>query len=410
MATVFFVVLIDLLGFGIILPLMPFFASRFNASAITIGLLYSVYSFAQLIFSPLWGRWSDRVGRRPVMLISTFGSFLAYLVFGFSNSIGLLFFSRLLAGVMGGNISAAQAYITDVTPAHERSKGMALIGAAFGIGFMIGPMLATFLVHSGFYKFLDALGLQTLALFAREHSFALPGFFAAMLSGTSFLMVLFLLPESIHHADRDADRITRAGIFSKTFWSEIFEQSRRADRPTLFFLLYGIFLLSFAQASLYSAFPLFCKRQLSLSADQVGMQFAAMGMVAIFVQGYLIRKLLKNNSDTKLFAVGSVLMTAGLVLLPFAPSAKILALFLCLMAVGSSLNGPTLNSLISKEAPKGHVGALLGASQGLAALGRTIGPTWGGALFAIHARAPFLVTALFVSSSIWISAKLLRSK
>ncbi|MDR9367221.1 MAG: MFS transporter, partial [Balneolaceae bacterium] len=136
LATVFLVVVIDLLGFGIVLPLLPFYAQEFSASAVTIGLLYSVYSFMQLIFSPIWGSWSDRVGRRPIMLMSTFGAVIAYIIFGFAGSLSVLFLSRIVAGTMGGNISTAQAYIADITDSENRARGMGLIGAAFGIGFV----------------------------------------------------------------------------------------------------------------------------------------------------------------------------------------------------------------------------------------------------------------------------------
>ena len=158
LATVFLVVMIDLLGFGIVLPLLPFYAQEFSASAVTIGLLYSVYSFMQLIFSPIWGSLSDRIGRRPIMLLSTFGAVLAYVIFGLAESLGVLFFSRIIAGVMGGNISTAQAYIADVTDKENRAKGMGLIGAAFGIGFVVGPASATLLIHSSFHDFVAGIG------------------------------------------------------------------------------------------------------------------------------------------------------------------------------------------------------------------------------------------------------------
>ena len=145
--TVFLVVLIALIGFGIVLPLMPFYASEFGASPIMIGLLYSIYSVAQLIFSPIWGGWSDKIGRRPIMLLSTFGASVAYILFGLADTFTLLMLSRLLAGVMGGNISTAQAYIADVTDVKDRAQGMGLIGAAFGLGFVMGPALATGLIH-----------------------------------------------------------------------------------------------------------------------------------------------------------------------------------------------------------------------------------------------------------------------
>src|SRR5574341_1291469 len=167
--TVFLAVFIDLIGFGIVLPLLPFYASVFSATPVQIGLLYSIYSLAQLIFSPIWGGFSDRVGRRPIMLLSTLGASAAYLLFGFSHSFLLLFLSRLMAGVMGGNISTAQAYVADITTLADRAKGMGLIGAAFGIGFVLGPAISSLLIHPSFLKVFKIAEEYRYAKIGRAH-------------------------------------------------------------------------------------------------------------------------------------------------------------------------------------------------------------------------------------------------
>ncbi|MFN2374789.1 MAG: MFS transporter, partial [Cyclonatronaceae bacterium] len=195
--TVFLVVLVDLIGFGIVLPLLPFYAGEFGANPVAIGLLYSVFSFAQLIFSPVWGSLSDRIGRRPVMLLSTFGAVIAYIIFGLAGSLAVLFLSRAVAGVMGGNIATAQAYIADVTTEKDRARGMGLIGAAFGIGFVMGPAIATGLIHPGFHDLMSSTGLVEFAEWMSANKFALPGFFAAGLSLLSFILVWFLLEETV---------------------------------------------------------------------------------------------------------------------------------------------------------------------------------------------------------------------
>ncbi len=395
--TVFLAVLIDLMGFGIVLPLLPFYAQIFRASAVQIGLLYSIYSFAQLIFSPIWGGLSDRVGRRPIMLMSTLGASFAYLLFGFSNSLALLFVSRLLAGVMGGNISTAQAYVADVTTHEDRAKGMGLIGAAFGIGFAIGPAIATLLIHPAFLKSFHI---------AEAHRFAIPGFFAAFLSLSSFLLVFFKLPETVKKTGNDSARIVRSSVFTRTFWQSIFEEKESGIKHLFPMFMASMFLLSFAQSSLYSSFPLFCKQVLNFSAEQVGTMFVYMGVIAIVIQGGLIKFLTKQFGEKKLFLFGSVLMTSGFFLLPFAYSKGILTIFLCLMSVGASLNGPTLTSLISKEADPARVGVTMGTSQGIASLGRVIGPTWGGFLYDVSHSLPFLLTASFLSMTILIGSKL----
>lgn len=397
LSTVFLVVLIDLMGFGIVLPLLPFYAEKFHASPVSIGLLYSVYSVAQLIFAPLWGSLSDRIGRKPVMLASTFGSFSAYLLFAFSGSFALLLVSRALAGMMGGNISAAQATITDITPPAERTKGMGLLGAAFGIGFTLGPALAAILVHPRFADLAGARFTEVIAL----NRYALPGLFAALLSSVSFLMVFFLLPESHPASARSAQSAKRYGPLTSRFWRDLGTGPNRRLGP----LFLAAFLLALGHSSLYSAFPLFCSGTLGFSAAQVGMQFAMMGVLAVVIQGGMIRPLEKRFGETALFVVGGIAMASGMALIPAARSPQLLTGFLVIMAVGGSLNGPTLNSMLSKNTDADRVGATMGAAQGLSALGRAIGPTWGGLLFAIAPSLPFVLTALFVLSTATLAAK-----
>lgn len=393
LATVFLAVLIDLMGFGIVLPLLPFYVSKFSASPIIVGLLYSIYSFAQLIFSPIWGSLSDRVGRRPIMLLSTLGASFAYALFGMAHTLPLLFISRMIAGIMGGNISTAQAYIADVTSPEDRAKGMGLIGAAFGVGFVLGPALGALFIHPSFLKLLQI---------PEYNKFAVPGFFAAGLSFVSFLLVLFKLPESVKPKDPDALRITKQSAFSKEFWSGI--------KPLLAMLMGCVFLYSFSQSSLYSAFPLFCGFELSLSEEKIGMLYAYLGIIAILVQGGLIRILVKKFSEEKLFFLGSILMTAGFVLIPVSHSMKMLILFLSLLSLGGSFMGPTLNSLISKQTDPAEVGRVMGTSQGIAALGRVAGPTWGGFLYGLGPVFPFFGTAVVLIYTIWIGSRLGRLK
>lgn len=410
LATVFLVVVIDLLGFGIVLPLLPFYAQEFAASAVMIGLLYSVYSFMQLIFSPIWGSWSDRIGRRPIMLLSTFGAVIAYTIFGLAETLGVLFFSRVIAGMMGGNISTAQAYIADVTDSENRARGMGLIGAAFGIGFVIGPALATALIHPTFHEMVAGAGFTEFAGWMGENRYALPGFFAAFLSFCSFLMVLFKLPETVDTSKPREQVFRRPSVFTPRFWRLLSDQKGRSAKGYLIPLVIGFFLLSFGESSLYSAFPLFAEGELGMSAEQVGIQFFYIGIIAVVVQGFFIKFLTNKFAEEKLFMVGNIMMVIGLGLIPFSYNMLTLALFLGLMALGKSLNTPTITSLISKEADEDNVGAVMGASQGLSGLGRMIGPTWGGALFAVYFGLPFVATALIVAATIWIAIGLIAKE
>jgi MFS family permease len=389
--TVFLVVLVDLMGFGIVLPLLPFYAAQFDAGPVVIGLLYSVYSFAQLIFSPLWGGWSDRIGRRPIMLMSTLGSTLSYVLFAFSPSLALLFLSRLLAGVMGGNISAAQAYVADVTSAENRSKGMGMIGAAFGIGFVLGPAISSLLL------------MLPESFFGAGNKFVVPGVAAALLSLTSFILVWLKLPETVQEsAPNDPARIRRISVFSPAFWGSL-SMGKSGTLP-LFFL--SAVILSAGQSSLYSAFPLYCKTILSLAPERVGLLFVWMGLVAVLVQGGAIHPLAKRFGEKRLFLLGNILLAAGLALIPFAAGERGLMGALGIMGLGASLNGPTLVSLISKTAAPNEMGRTLGTSQGLSALGRVFGPAWGGLLFAFSPKTPFLFTAGLVSITVWVGFRI----
>ncbi|MDG5767422.1 MFS transporter [Balneolales bacterium ANBcel1] len=413
LATVFLVVLIDLIGFGLVLPLLPFYAREFAASAVVIGLLYSIYSVAQLVFSPIWGSWSDRIGRRPIMLLSTGGAVIAYIMFGFAGSLFVLFLSRLVAGVMGGNIATAQAYIADVTSEEDRAKGMGLIGAAFGIGFVLGPALASGLIHPGFQEWVASVGFAGIAEWMELRRFGLPGFFAAFLSFCSFLLVLFFLPETVDTSkstdNREQVSVSRPSVFLPGFWRKLAAEQKSTGGPVML-LLGAMFLLSFGQASLYSAFPLFAEAILEMTPEQVGMQFFYIGLIAVIVQGGLIRPLSRWFSETGLFFTGNILMTIGFGAIAFSQSMSMLTVFLGIMALGHSLNLPTINSLISKEAGTKSYGAMMGISQGLSGLGRAIGPTWGGLLYGVMVYLPFYATALVLSATVLIGWKLYRRR
>ncbi len=390
--TVFLVVLVDLMGFGIILPLMPFFAGSFNASPLQIGLLYSIYSGAQLIFSPIWGSWSDKIGRRPIMLVSTLGAAIAYVVFGLAESLSVLFISRLFAGIMGGNISTALAYITDVTPIEKRAQGMGLIGAAFGIGFVLGPAIATGIIHPSVPGLMESIGLLKVAEMLRHNTYEMPAFFAGLLSFISFLLVVFKLPESLT-AEMRGNSQQRVSILNPQLWKSFTSEGRTGIKGLFALMLLSMFILSFGHAGLYSSFPLFCESVMGMTADQVGIQFSVLGLIAVVIQGGLIRPLSKRFAEEHIFIVGNGLMFLGMVVMGFASTVVILTSGLAIMAIGNSLNSPTINSLISKEADQSMMGTTMGISQSIAGLGRVVGPTWGGLLFGVQPYLPFWATA-----------------
>lgn len=387
LATLFLVVLVDLMGFGIVLPLLAHYGIRYGASPAAIGALYSCYSLAQLVCSPLWGALSDRIGRRPVMLISTFGAVLAYTLFAFAGSFAALLFSRLLAGIMGGNISTAQAYVADVTTEKDRSKGMGLIGAAFGIGFVMGPALAAILTHPGLAGRLATLHPQAGAWIG-DQGHRLPGIAAAALSCASLLLVIFRLPEPPKAVIGEAPRIVRASIFGPAFWRPLLSGG------PLRALLIATLVLAIGHSTLYSAFPLFCQRVLGMGPHRIGLQFAWMGLVSALIQGGLMRVLVKKYDERWLFIAGSAVFAAALTVIPMARTEAQLTGALCLLAIGGSLNGPTLTSLLSKQADPRSYGLTLGTAQSFSSLGRVIGPIWGGVLAGIGPSVPFFLTGI----------------
>lgn len=382
--TVFLVVMIDLIGFGIVLPGLEAYAASLQASPLFSGIVYSAYSLAQLVFSPIWGSLSDRIGRRPIMMLSTLGASLAYLLFAFSGSLGLLLFCRVFAGIMAGNISTAQAYVADVTDSKDRAKGMGLIGAAFGIGFVVGPALGGLIM-----KFFPA------------NPFYVIGLLAAVLSAVSFLLVVTCLPESRKKTSLSQGHIVKTSIFTKGFWQTLSEMNRGSGGVFLGLLL-SVFLLTLGQSSIYVAFPYFCRTILRLPVSAVYRQYILMGLLAVVVQGGLIRVLVKKFKERDLFWVGSLLLSLALGAIPFAKNESALTAVMLVMTAGASLAVPTLTSMISKESIAENYGITMGLSQSFSATARAIGPTWGSALLKISFRAPFLLTGALVLITLWV--------
>lgn len=379
LAPIFFVVLIDLIGFGMVLPNLAFFAASAGATPLLIGLLYSSYSVAQLFAAPAWGALSDRIGRRPVMLASTLGSALAYIGLAYSTSLAGFFVCRIAAGLMAGNISAAQAYVADVTDSKNRARGMGVLGAAFGIGFAIGPALGAAVIHADF-----------AGAFLPDRPLASLGLAASALSAASFALVAARLPEPPNEARTapDSTRVVRVGVFSLSFWKNV-----RAQDPAMMRLFTAAFLFAFCQSSLYGAFPLFCANQLGLSAAAVGLQYAWMGFLAVFIQGGAMKRLTSRFGEKRLVVSGSLLLGTGLALMPLSQGPWTLAASIGLMSLGGSLCGPPLISLLSKRSDPSRYGATLGTSQGLSALGRAAGPSFGGSLYGLAFVLPFWAAA-----------------
>jgi len=379
--TLFLIVVIDLVGFGLVIPLLPFYAVRFGASPQLVTALLAVYSLMALLSAPLWGRLSDRIGRRPVLMSSLAAGVLAYLWMGAADALWMVFAARSLAGVCAGNIAAAQAYIADVTTPENRAKGMGLIGAAFGLGFIIGPALGGLLAG-------DDPATADLSM---------PAWVAAVLSGMALLGVAFVLPES---RPLEARQNTPARSRLATILGAL-------RRPILSRLILIFFLVILAFSGMESTFALWAMRQFGWGPSQVAYVFAYVGLLSAVLQGGLIGRLSRRFGEERLLLVGLALIGIGLLALPATRWLPLLALVLAALAVGMGLAQPSLNSLISRRAGRDEQGAVLGVSQSVGSLARVLGPLAAGFLFAEFGRdAPYLWGAALVAAA-WLLTVLL---
>ncbi len=349
---IFTTVFIDLVGFGIVIPVLPFYAegTAFNATPRTVGLLFASYSLMQLIFSPILGGLSDKYGRRPVLLLSIIGTGIGFLILGLATTILMLFTGRILDGITGGNISTAQAYIADVTTEENRAKGMGLIGAAFGLGFIFGPAIGGILSGWGIH---------------------VPFFFAAALCFANALLLYFTLPETVT-ADHPAKNRAGGG-------RSLREVGRALRQPKLAFVLVIYFLFIVAFSIMTTSFSLYTMFRFGYDAQHTGYLFAYVGLIAVIIQGGLIGRLVKRFGELPLVMVGALCFAISLFAVPFVgPAAGGLAGLLIgggVFSMGNSLATPALTSLASKSAGPAQQGVVLGVTQSTASLARAVGPT-----------------------------------
>jgi len=360
---IFTTVFVDLLGFGIVLPLLPYYAHEFHASGLAAGALVAVYSAMQFLCAPWWGRLSDRIGRRPVLLLGLAGSTVSYLLFALANTIGLLFVSRVFAGIAGATISVAQAFITDTTSEQDRARGMGLIGAAFGLGFVFGPLIGGLLAHYGH---------------------AAPGFAATIICGLNFVAALFRLPESLA-PERRPEQLAARGR------SPLRDALRR---PQLLLPLCIFAAVVFSFATMETTLSLLCASSFHLSAAQIYWLFGYLGVMTTLMQGGIIGRLTQHVDEPYLVVAGAALLAAGLAATPFTPPVAPLLCALGAVAFGQGISFPVLSSLISKASPAREHGGVLGVSQSVGSLARILGPVWGGVVFDYAGSAgPYVSTA-----------------
>ena len=383
LSLIFLTVFIDLLGFGILIPILPTFAIvKLHVDETAVGIAIAVYSLVQFIFNPLLGKFSDKNGRKPVIVICLILNALGYIIFAFSNTYLLLIISRIVGGIGGSSIGVAQAYIADVTTKENRSKGMGLIGAAFGLGFVFGPLFGGLLSKFGYM---------------------VTGFASAGFSIMAFIFTLFLLPES--HLKRDISKKISKKILDIRAMKIVFKKGDIAILIILFFIL------TFSNANIYGTFALLGYKVYNFTDLQNGYMFGIVGLVGALVQGGLIRVISTSISDVKLVTIGSILMMIGLAMLPYGGNFLGLTIITIILSLGIGVLQPILLSLVSKVTSDEEQGITLGINQSLSAFARVLGPLWGGFAFEFLGYPyPFLTGAAFTLIIVIVSITYLPKK
>jgi DHA1 family tetracycline resistance protein-like MFS transporter len=359
---IFLTIFVNLVGFGIIIPLLPFYAETFGASPLVIGLLFATFSLCQLIASPILGDLSDRYGRRPVLVFSLAGTVVSFVMLAMAGSITELFLARIVDGLSGGNISTARAYVADVSEPQDRARAYGILGAAFGLGFIFGPALSGVLA---------------------EESYTAPIWAAALLTTVATVMAYFWLPETVHRVHAGTGNPLR-------YLPEL------VRRPRLRRILAIDFVYWFALAIFQTTFGLFVAARFGFDAQATGYFFAAFGLLGVVVQGGFIRPIVRRVGDKTTFIAGLIFGAVGLAAAAVTHSAAMFAVTLLPLALGMGFGMPTISSLVSRAAGAHEQGRVQGAANAIESLSRTLGPVWGAALLQRFGEAsPYLSAAVF---------------
>ena len=376
MRSLFIVCVIDILGFGILIPLVPYMADRFGASPSVITPILGAYSLCQLIAAPFWGRLSDRFGRRPILMTSLSGACISYVILGFADNLWWLLVSRMLAGFMAGNLSAAFAYASDISTPENRAKALGTVGAAIGVGFMFGPAIGGLLAGNN------------------EHTanFALPALVSSSLSLLAIGLVFFMLPES-HTAEHRSKRTdSRSHPFRLLF-----------ERPSLRFIVSASFLVTCSQAILESIFAIWANDLFGFGPRDVGVVLFCMALIPVGMQGGLVRVLAPRLGEVRLAVFAALSYVSGLVLVGLANHLPLALAGLALCGVGAGLFNPSASALASKQATSRDRGAVMGTYQSGGSLARAVIPFVSGAVYAGFGHgAPFLAGACLTLPAAWL--------
>ncbi len=406
MGRLFTCIFIDLLGFGLILPLLTFMALRLEASPVEVTLMIASYSLMQLFAAPLWGRASDRWGRKPVLLISFAATTTAFLMLAFAQSFWVLVAARALAGALSGDLSAAPAYVADITSPERRARGMGLLGAAFALSFIVG---------ASFGGYLSELNV-TAMLFdetATGPDYFFPPLLSAGLSMSAFFFALFFLPES-HNIKSKAERAdaadaARAAVQGRGIGDRIMASLRALHYPNLFLVTVILFLVGFVFAHMESTMALWADFAFGWTAREVGYLFAFAGIIAVIFQAGLLGLLTRLFGEARLIVLSAILLGSGMALVPGATGLIQILVAVACLAAGFGLGNPSIQSLITKLSRPEIAGVALGMGQAASSLARVIGPLWAGFLFQqIGPDWPYIAGACFMALVFFLALHLQR--
>lgn len=364
--TIFIIVFSDLLGFGLILPLLPYIGEKYGANEFQIGILAATFSLFQFISSPVLGRLSDRYGRKKLLIISQIGSSLGYVLLAFSNSLPLIFLSRIIDGATGGNISIAQAYIADVTDDKSRARGMGLIGAAFGLGFIFGPLTGGFLSQFGFW---------------------VPSLFAAMVGLITVYLTSTTLKESIN--------VKKASHSKKTSFS--FSEFLHVIKSyPLGVISITFFLINTSFSVMQGNFALWIEHAFGFGPRESSLYFTYIGILGVLVQLKVLPYIIDKFHEVKIIQYSVLFMSLGLMLLPLAVNPFFLLIPLTLFPLSNGLANPSLQAFASEHVEKEEYGGVLGLLQAFGSLGRIVGPVMGGWIFYVFGKDAAFFTSGFI--------------
>ena len=374
MLTIFVIVFINLVGFGIIIPLLPFYGEHYGASPEKVTALMATYSLFQFLFAPIWGYISDRVGRKPILIISLLGTIIAYLLLAMAPNLIWLFVARAIAGIMAGSISAAFAFMADITTREDRTKGMGIIGSAFGLGFIAGPAIGGFLAGGDI----------------NNTNFQVPAYYAAGFAALASIFSVFFLRESLPAIKRQTWQLRFKPI-----------QSLKAINlklpPDVKYILYLTFFAISVFAALESTFAMWTERNFSWGVEQNGYIFAYSGIISAIIQGFLVGPMAKKWGLKSVINQGFLFLVIGLVLLPFSNTLLLLLVSMAIVTYGFSLTSPALTSQLSLQVSESDQGTVLGLSRSISTLARVIGPLISGYIFVYFGKDwPFFVGGIII--------------